>query len=67
MLRCSVRVFDRLYPAAALEMRSLKAFPSLAQKWLAGRGSTMKPVYDHLVSAEARSRWAVLRNSFRPA
>ena len=54
MLRCSVRVFDTPHFAAAAGEAFIDGVSEF-NNWLSGRGRTMKPVYDHLVSAEARS------------
>ena len=57
MLRCNVRVFDTPHLAAAAAGDAFIDGVSKFSRRLAGlaAGRTMKPVYDHLVSAEARS------------
>ena len=57
MLRCSVRVFNTPHLAAAAAGDAFIDGVSEFSKRLAGlaAGLTMKPVYDHIVSAEFRS------------
>ena len=57
MLQCSVRVFNTPHLAAAAAGDAFIDGVSEFSKRLAGvaAGLTMKPVYDHIVSAEARS------------
>ena len=66
MLRCSVRVFDTPQLAAAAAGDAFIDGVSEFSMRLAGlaAGHTMKPVYDHLVSAEARSSGLFSRTAF---
>jgi len=66
MLRCSVRVFDTPHLAAAAAGEAFIDGVSEFNRRLAGvaAGRTMKPVYDHLVSAEARSSGLFSRTTF---
>ena len=66
MLRCSVRVFDTPQLAAAAAGDAFIDGVSEFSMRLAGvaAGRTMKPVYDHLVSAEARSSGLFSRTAF---
>ena len=66
MLRCSVRVFDTPQLAAAAAGDAFIDGVSEFSRRLAGvaAGRTMKPVYDHLVSAEARSSGLFSRTAF---
>ena len=66
MLRCSVQVFDTPQLAAAAAGDVFIDGVSEFSRRLAGlaAGRTMKPVYDHLVSAEARSSGLFSRTAF---
>ncbi len=64
MPRCSIRVFDtaHLAAAAAAFIDGVSEFSARLAGVAAGR--TMKPVYDHLVSAGARSSGLFSRIAF---
>ena len=66
MLRCSVQVFDTPQLAAAAAGDAFIDGVSEFSMRLAGvaAGRTMKPVYDHLVSAEAQSSGLFSRTAF---